>query len=260
MCKLCGGRGTLAYTMARCKTALSQGRHRWCHDDVLRALADILEQERQKKRQTHRKAAPSIQFIREREKPSSSKETKNGLLQAAQSWEMRLDLRRKLQFPQVVRTSLRPDMVLWSEEVRRTILIELTVLWDDGCEEASRRKATKYQDLVQQCRGKGWQAWLFPIKVGCKWFSAQSVQKTLIALRIAGREMKIAVRRLRWTAERAFYWLWNRWEELSWKPVEDGQRLAIVADPPTGGHCGLGSNHPMNVGCHLTSSSPGQKQ
>lgn len=38
------------------------------NDKVIRTLAEILAQERQKKRQSHLKAAPPIQFIREGEK------------------------------------------------------------------------------------------------------------------------------------------------------------------------------------------------
>ena len=136
LCRLCGGRGTMAHILAGCKTALSQGRYRWRHDKVLSALADILEWERQKKRQTSTRPATSIQFIREGEKPPAPKKTKKSLLQAAQSWEMKVDLGRKLVFPQVVQTPLRPDVVLWSEEARKIILIELTVPWEDGCEEA----------------------------------------------------------------------------------------------------------------------------
>lgn len=37
-------------------------------------------------------------------------------LQNAQSWEMKVDLRGRLQFPQTVQTTLKPDVVLWSEE------------------------------------------------------------------------------------------------------------------------------------------------
>lgn len=223
LCRLCGGRGTMAHILAGCKTALSQGRYRWRHDKVLSALADILERERQKKRQTSIRPATSIQFIREGEKPPAPKKTKKSLLQAAQSWEMRVDLGRKLVFPQVVQTQLRPDMVLWSEEVRKLILIELTVPWEDGCEEAYERKATKYQDLVEQCRAKGWQTWLFPVEVGCRGFPAQSVWKTLTALGLAGRERKVAIRRLGEAAERASCWLWSRREELSWGPGGGGQ-------------------------------------
>ena len=61
-------------------------------------------------------------------------------------------------------------MVVWSEEARKIILIELTVPWEDGCEEAYERNPTKYQDLVEQCRDKGWQTWLFPVEVGCRGF------------------------------------------------------------------------------------------
>lgn len=68
-------------------------------------------------------------------------------------------------------------MVIGSEEGRRIIMIELTVLWEDVCEEASERKVTKYQDLVHKCRDEGWKAWkawLFLIEVGCGGFTAQS--------------------------------------------------------------------------------------
>ncbi|XP_070684724.1 alpha-2-macroglobulin-like [Pempheris klunzingeri] len=56
----------------------------------------------------------------------------------------------------------------WNLEKKKIILIGLTAPWEDGCEEAYERKATKYQGLVNQCRDKGWQAWLFPVEVGCR--------------------------------------------------------------------------------------------
>lgn len=45
----------------------------------------------------------------------------------------------------VVQTSLGPDIVIWSEEAERIILIALTFLWEDRCEEALERKVTKYR-------------------------------------------------------------------------------------------------------------------
>lgn len=109
-----------------------------------------------------------------------------GLLQEAQSWEMRADLGRRLVFPQFVQT------VLWSEEVKKIILIELTVPWEEGCEEAWERKSNRYQDLVHQCREKGWKTWLFPVEVGCRGFPAQSVWMMVTALGITGGERKTA--------------------------------------------------------------------
>lgn len=70
------------------------------------------------------------------------------------------------------------DVVLWSEEAKKIILTELTVPWEEGCEQALERKSkyqinAKYQDLLHDCRGKRWKMWLFPVEVGCRGFNAQ---------------------------------------------------------------------------------------
>lgn len=57
---------------------------------------------------------------------------------------------RKLHFPQVVQTSPGPDVVLRSEEAKKSMLIELMVSWEDGIEEASEWKNTKYRDLIPE--------------------------------------------------------------------------------------------------------------
>ena len=184
---------------------------------MLMTLANTLEQERRKKRLPHGRAIPSIKFVREGQKPPTTATTRTNLLQKAQSWEMKVDLGGRLKFPQVVQTTLRPDAVLWSEEAKKIILIELTVPWEEGCEQAFERKSAKYQDLLHDCRGKGWQAWLFPVEVGCRGFPAQSVWRMLTAIGVTGRERKTAARRMGEAAERASCWLWSRREEISWK-------------------------------------------
>ncbi len=153
LCKLCGERGTMAHILSGCKTALTQGRYRWRHDKVLMALANTLDQERKKKHHPLRKTT-SVQFVREGEKPPTTVTARTTLLQKAQSWEMKVDLGGRLQFPQIVQTTLRPDVVLWSEEAKKIILIELTVPWEEGCEEAFERKSANYQDLLYDCRGE----------------------------------------------------------------------------------------------------------
>jgi len=223
LCKLCGERGTMAHILSGCKKALTQGRYRWRHDRVLMTLANTLEQERKKKRLPLRKTT-SIQFVREGGKPPTTVTTRTNLLQKAQSWEMKVDLGGRLQFPQFVQTTLRPDVILWSDEGKKIILIELTVPWEEGCEQAFERKSAKYQNILHDCREKGWQAWLFPVEVGCRGFPAQSVWRMLTALGMTGKERKAAARRMGEAAERASCWLWSRREELSWKPGgEDGQ-------------------------------------
>lgn len=64
-CKLCGQKGTLAHILSGSKTALTQGRNRWRHYKVLLALADILEQERCRKRPAGMGLKRAITFIKE---------------------------------------------------------------------------------------------------------------------------------------------------------------------------------------------------
>lgn len=53
---------------------------------------------------------------------------------------------------------LRPDIIMWSAEEKRIILVELSVLWDEGCEEAAGRE--KREIPAQDCRDKGETTWL----------------------------------------------------------------------------------------------------
>lgn len=70
-----------------------------------------------------------------RQSPSSrrkivlpTKKTANSnLLQAASSWETRVDVGRRHQFPEVVYIALRPDLILRSNKDRKIIHIQLTV-------------------------------------------------------------------------------------------------------------------------------------
>jgi len=225
LCRLCGGRGTTAHILSGCKTALTQGRYRWRHEKVLAVLADILGQERRKKQPA--KARPllsTIGFVKEGQRPVILSQARQNLLQSAQRWEMEVDLGRKVHFPEVVlSTMLRPDIIMWSPEGGKIILVELTVPWEEGCEEAAESKKAKYQQLVEDCRDKGWMVWLMTVEVGCRGFSAQSAWNLLTKVGLRGHLRKAAIRRLGEASERASCWLWHKGEDISWKPVREGQ-------------------------------------
>ena len=126
---------------------------------------------------------------------------------------MKVDLGGRLKFPRIVQTTLRLDMILWSEEAKKIILIELTVPWEEGCEQAFEWKSAKYQDLLHDCRGGGWQAWLFPVEGGCRGFPVPSGWRMLTAIGMTGKERKTAARRMGEAAERASCWLRCRTEK-----------------------------------------------
>ena len=100
------------------------------------------------------------------------------------------------------------------------IILELTVPWEERTDEAHERKRSKYQELAEMCREKGYKTWIFPVEVGCRGFPAQSVWRALGALGIKGRARKCSVQALSKAAERASSWLWLRRNEPTWQPSQ----------------------------------------
>ena len=135
---------------------------------------------------------------------------------------MEVDLGKRLVFPDVVQTILRPDIVLWSKTGKKLIVIELTVPWETRCEGAYERKKAK-TELLDLCQEKGWCTWLFQVEVGVRGFCSQSVCRLMTAVGTSGRDRKRAIQRLSQAAERASSWPWLRREEMSWKQSTNAQ-------------------------------------
>ncbi len=127
---------------------------------------------------------------------------------------MRVDLGRQLKFPEeIVVTSLRPDIVLWSQATMQVALIELTVPWEERIEEAHERKLGKYQSLISESQRRGWSAWNLPVEVGCRGFPGQSLWRALGMLGVRGATRKDLVNKISKQAETASRWLWLKRSE-----------------------------------------------
>ncbi|MDF4285595.1 hypothetical protein P3436_25190, partial [Vibrio parahaemolyticus] len=133
----------------------------------------------------------AIQFVHEGEKYRSDKLVRRqgcGRLEGACDWEMEADLGGKLVVPQeIVSTSQRPDIVLWSVSQRIVYFIELTVPWEDSVEEAYERKKLRYADLRAEAEQRGWKTRICPVEVGCRGFIARSAVSLLGNLECGGR-------------------------------------------------------------------------
>ncbi|XP_052256524.1 uncharacterized protein LOC127861838 [Dreissena polymorpha] len=180
-CSLCDRVGTLEHVLSSFTTALTQGRYRCRHDLVLRELADWLEKERKKERGNYPRHG-HIAFVKSGEAMKTNKPTKASIPDGTRDWKMEVDLGRRLVFPNVVQTTLRPDIVLWSETGKKLFTIELTVPWEARCEEAYERKKAKYTELMDLCKQQGWRTWIFPVEVGVRGFCSQSVHRLMTAV------------------------------------------------------------------------------
>ena len=172
-CFLCSkDNAGLQHMLSGCNIALSQGRFRWRHNQVLRKLAEQLERCRVGANNSSDPRRQNIAFV----KPGgAAQKTEVGrsarLLTPGKSWDMRVDLDKQLVFPtEITQTSLRPDIVMWSTAANKVLIIELTVPWEEGIPVAHEFKRSKYSDLAEECRGGGWSATIHPVEVGCRGF------------------------------------------------------------------------------------------
>lgn len=207
-CPLCSRRGTLEHILSCCPKALGEGRYRWRHDQVLKAIAEAIAVGVEWAKRS-RPSKQAITFIRAGEQPRPAEKTSAGILATARDWQLLVDLEQQLKFPNhIVTTTLRPDIVLLSESTKQVVLLELTVPWEDRLEEAFERKLAKYEGLVSECRQAGWRARCLPIEVGSRGFAARSLCRAFSLLGIDGVRRRRAIYNTTEAAEKASRWLW----------------------------------------------------
>ena len=184
-CTICSDKyGSLQHILSACKKSLAEGRYRWRHDQVLKSVACLIEKEiRGKSRVPCDKGRHSIKFVEEgtvvRTKNQPYK--RSGFLQQSSDWQLIVDLGKQLRFPSdLCETRLRPDIVLRANAIKRLIIAELTVPWEDRLGEAHELKAAKYAELVESVRSKGWQVNYYPIEVGARGFPALSLRRMFL--------------------------------------------------------------------------------
>ena len=218
VCTLCNApNASLLHILSGCKVALSQGRYKWRHDQVLRKLAEVLEESRQAKK--NRPTAENLtSFVREGGGPKyiRSGETLQPF-SLGKEWNMKVDLNTQLQFPrEIAITSLRPDIVVWSVQARVVHLIELTVPSEEEIECAFERKKAKYTELAAECREAGWKATIHPVEIGCRGYVGLSTIRLLKDAGVVGSKLKKAIKDLSEEAEKGSFWLWLRRRDRSW--------------------------------------------
>ncbi len=205
-CPLCNkANAGLQHILSGCNVALTQGRFRWRHNQVLWKLAEQLERCRVRANSSSVTLHPNVPFLRPGE---GGQKTVAGrttcLLTPGKGWEMRVDLGTQLIFPtEITQTTLRPDAVVCPTAAKKAFIIELTVPWEEGIQAAHEFKRLKYSDLVAKCKDGGWTATIHPVEVGCRGFVGKSAIQLLRAARTTGISLRRAIKELSKEAEKA---------------------------------------------------------
>ena len=78
----------------------------------------------------------------------TSNTKKQGIPQQASDWTVQANLDKTLPFPDIVQTSLRPDIVIQSTATKRLEIVELTVHWEERCQSACELKKPSTQTHI----------------------------------------------------------------------------------------------------------------
>ena len=208
----------MEHVLSSCPVSLAEGRYTWRHNEVLKVIADTVCEEVKisAKAKGNNRKVEFIRFQKEGSLPQKAiGKASSGIINTARDWRTVADLSEQSSFPQhIVQTSQRPDVVMYSEDTKSLVMVELTVPWESRLEEAHERKRHKYEELRSDCSNSGWKCWLFPVEVGCRGFPAKSLLYMSRCLGISAAGHKRLLCRVPEVTERASNWVWTKHQQL----------------------------------------------
>ena len=140
---------TTAHILGACKVSLQQGRYTFRHDTVLRKIIESLKSFILNIKQTVPiSPKSSIKFDKKGTKVPHKRTPPVGILHQASDWVLLADIDSNYCFPiHIAFTQLRPDITIFSNVLRKVILIELTCLCEENMESWNSTKINKYLAL-----------------------------------------------------------------------------------------------------------------
>ena len=130
-CSLCGWRNAeLKHILCGCQFVLEQGRISYRHGSILLVIRKSLA----KKVSSVQEMRPivtgmePIVFVKRGKRVRRTKKDSCGIIDAATDWVLQVDLRKQQTHfpPHIITTADRPDIVMYSDQAKVVVLIELT--------------------------------------------------------------------------------------------------------------------------------------
>ena len=208
---------TTAHVLGACKVSLTQGRFTFRHDSVLSELASILSSFIKALPTTPPKRLVKLAFVKAGKSVSKSKVKPTGILHLASDWVIVSDLQNSYIFPgHIALTSLRPDIVVFSNSLKRVILIELTCPCEENMESWHSIKLTKYSALVESILLNGWCVDLFAIEVGTRGYCSRSATTCLKRLGFGNKLAFSTAKTLGHKSMESSFYIWLARNSRSW--------------------------------------------
>ena len=153
------------------------------------------------------------------------------LLSRSTDWRLLVDFTdRNIVFPpEIIATSERPDIVIWSVTLKKVIMIELTCPAEVGIEAARERKLGRYTQLKQDIEEVGWVAGLLTLEVGARGYVAYSTERCFRQLGMQKQKVSSLCKSLSRVVARCSYAIYLSRKNKDW---DRNRELLAEADVP----------------------------
>lgn len=228
-CKCCGRHNpTLLHILNDCKAMLRQGRYTWRHDCVLSVIFSSISNFCKSLDATPQQPVELTHFVRAGARQSQTGQhapcsnlAARGILSRAADWILLCDQPKEpLTFPaHIAVSSLRPDIVLYSNSTRRVVIIELTCPFEDNIDGAyASSKGPRYASLMNECATAQppWTTTFFNIQVGSRGYCTKSVDSCLRELGMIRKQAHEVTSKAAISARRSSYLIYCRRNSKEW--------------------------------------------
>ena len=208
---------TTAHVLGGCQSSLNQGRFTFRHDSVLKELAETLKVFLSELPSTPPKKVNKISFVKKGSFVPKSKYKPTGILHLTDDWVLLSDLDSSYVFPgHIAVSSLRPDIVIFSNSLKRVVLVELTCPCEENMERWHSTKLAKYSCLVNTITSNGWGADLFAIEVGARGYCSRSVTLCLRRLGFSNKLAFSTTKKVGLTCMKSSFCIWLARNSKAW--------------------------------------------
>ena len=212
-CSLCNEKPqTLEYVLSSCKTALANGRYTWRYnivlDELVRIIRNLMMPESNKS--TQKFVAGRGKIYISSKKPSYHQAIPGqNLLGLGNNWILSADLPGwRNDHPKMISSKgLRPEMVLFSKENSKVILVELTILFESRLEQSHDYKTSKYEDLKKELEKKGYSVIVKAMEIGASGFVAGTLYQFLGKIGFNRHNRSKSMKRLTEITENSSMWI-----------------------------------------------------
>ena len=105
---------------------------------------------------------------------------------------------------------LRPDIVLFSKENSKVILVELTIPFESRLKQNHNYKTSKYEDLKKELEKEGYSITIKAVEIGARGFVEGTLYQFLGQIGINRRNRSKSMKHLTEITEICSMWIWNK--------------------------------------------------